>query len=323
MLPAATRPYLVSPTLLPGMQLLARVRFGMNQPVSDEPGYVAVALPVLSGPADEYWLSHTPVRRGWQDGLGYAENGSVLFGHLHLPEEELQRIGLERAVFHAYAHINHLLHGRGYPHWLRMWNFLAQITGGRGEAERYRLFNAGRSKALELKHEFERQLPAATAIGTPEGGLVIYFVGAAQTAGVQVENPRQISAFQYPRQYGIRSPSFSRATRVEWPDASDLLVSGTASVVGHESRHEGDVLAQLQETLINVEHLQAEAARQRGAANKAYQPQSLRLYLRDPSALPLLLPPLQARFGGVPLTCLLGEICRKDLALELEGVFSA
>lgn len=314
------RPYRVGTNALPHEQLLARVRFGQGQPASTDAREIAIPLTVLDGAADEYWLSTTPVRHGWQDGLGYAENGEVLIGQLHLSEHEIARFGLARAVFHAYARINHLLHGRGYPHWLRMWNYLADILAGEGEAERYRLFNQGRAKALELKQEFERQLPAATAIGTPEGGLLIYFLGAARVAGVRAENPRQVPAIEYPRQYGLKSPNFSRATRVEWADGGDLLVSGTASVVGHETRHAGDLAAQLDETLANLEHLVAHAGQQRGAG--CYLPQGFRLYLKNPEQLDSLLPALRAHFGAVPITCLQGTVCRPDLLIEIEGIYS-
>lgn len=316
----ALRPYRLATTHTPSEPLLARVRFGTSQR-SVDPREINVALPVLHGPAEECWYSPTPVQHGWQDGLGYADNGALLFGQLALSESELATLGLDRAVFHAYARINHLLHQRGYPHWLRIWNFLSRITEGEGESERYRLFNTGRARALELKRTLERLLPAATAIGTADGGLVIYFMGAASVAGTQVENPRQVSAFQYPKQYGLKSPSFSRATRVEWADGGDLLVSGTASVVGHETRHTGQLIAQLQETFVNLDALVAEATRQRGSGG--YQPLSFKLYLSQPALLPQLLPLLRAQFGDAPVTCLEGAICRRDLGLEIEGIYTA
>lgn len=307
-----------------GGHWLAHLQFGVA-PLSPagvgDPRRIRVPLPVLAGPADECWASPTPVQHGWQDGLGYAENGALLFGQLSLGETELDQLGVDRAVFHAYARINHLLHGRGYPHWLRMWNFLSRITEGEGEDERYRRFNTGRSRALELKREFERLLPAATAIGSVDGGLTIYFIGAATVQGAQVENPRQVSAFHYPQQYGLKSPSFSRATRVEWADGGDLLVSGTASVVGHETRHAGDLPAQLHETFTNLDALVATATAQRGGG--LYQPHSFKLYLTDPAALPALKPLLQTQFGSTPVSCLAGAICRRDLALEIEGIYTA
>lgn len=323
-MPVATpRPYQLAPALTPGAPLLARVHFGVPVLASGErdPREIHLSLPLLHGPATECWTSTTPVQHGWQDGLGYAENGTLLFGQVSFVEAELTALGVDRAVFQAYARINHLLHSRGYPHWLRMWNFLSHITEGEGDAERYRLFNTGRGRALELKREIERQLPAATAIGTAEGGLTIYFIGATEMQGVQVENPRQVSAFQYPRQYGIKSPSFSRATRVEWVDGGDLLVSGTASVVGHETRHADDLVAQLHETFANLDALVAAATLQRGGG--LYRPHSFKLYLTQPALLPHLLPLLQAQFGHAPVSCLQGAICRRDLGLEIEGIYTA
>jgi hypothetical protein len=58
-----------------------------------------------------------------------------------------------------------------------------------------------------------------------------------------------VSAYDYPRQYGPAAPSFSRAALT--PDPL-LLISGTASIVGHASVHLGDVTAQLEETLANL-----------------------------------------------------------------------
>ena len=43
-----------------------------------------------------------------------------------------------------------------------------------------------------------------------------------------------------------------------------IFVSGTSSVVGHETTHEGDVIAQLDETLLNLEKIVAAAASRTG-----------------------------------------------------------
>ncbi|MEW6168182.1 MAG: hypothetical protein AB1651_10875 [Pseudomonadota bacterium] len=306
----------------PHERLLGRVEFGLGLQRPDDPRRVVVALDPLSEPCwAEQWLSDRPVAFGREDDFGYSHNGEVLFGNIYLAESEL--VDLERATLRLYVRIEQLLQRMGYPHCLRIWNFLADINAGEGDRERYRLFSAGRSRALALKPGFEQRLPAATAIGTYEPGLVIYFL-AAKTPGQPVENPRQVSAYRYPRQYGPRSPSFARATLIGEGAATRLLVSGTASVVGHESRHRGDPLRQLEETMANLEAVAAHAvvAHCGGSGSARVRAESLKLYLRDRDLLDEL-QPLLARLRGpeqAPLLCLRGDICRSDLLVEVEAV---
>ena len=87
--------------------------------------------------------------------------------------------------------------------------------------------------------DFPQTLPAGTAVGTMSGPLKIHFLAARQP-GTHVENPRQVSAYEYPRVYGPCSPSFARATLRPSISGSHLLIAGTASVVGHVSEHIGD-----------------------------------------------------------------------------------
>lgn len=95
-------------------------------------------------------------------------------------------------------------------------------------------------------------------------------------------NPRQVSAYHYPSAYVLRSPTFSRAALVSLaPGEETLLVSGTASIVGHETCHVGDVAAQTAETLRNLEAVLASAHRQTPARFDLRQ-MDLTVYLRDP-----------------------------------------
>ena len=61
----------------------------------------------------------------------------------------------------------------------------------------------------------------------------------ATRPAARVENPRQVSAWRYPRQYGRTPPSFARAMMLPAQDA--LAISGTAAVVGHASAHHDDL----------------------------------------------------------------------------------
>ncbi|WP_051278019.1 hypothetical protein [Solimonas flava] len=296
-----------------GPSVLACVRHAEAAAADDDPRQILVELPVLAGAGVEIWEGEAPVRHGWDGGIGYAENGRVLFGQLRLAEAELA--DTDRAVFHAYARIDAFLQRAGYPAWLRVWNFIAGITRGDGDAERYRQFSLGRYKALSLKSGFERELPAATAIGTRGEGLLIYFIAGAQP-GRQIENPRQVSAFRYPRQYGPKSPSFSRANLLCWRDGAELMVSGTASIVGHETLHVGEPLAQLDELLRNVGALLEQAG-------TPLAPEVLKLYLRDAGRLDAVQAHLRRHFGTRPVTILRGDVCRGELDLEIEAVYRA
>jgi chorismate lyase / 3-hydroxybenzoate synthase len=301
------------------MHLLARVQFGAVPAGPDDARHVHVPLHALADQASEYWLSPTPVQHGWHGTVAYAENGAVLLAHVQVSHEQIQQDGLEQSVYQAYTDLQALSCARGYGRVLRIWNFLEQITAGQGDAERYRIFNLGRARALAAQPQWLVPLPAATAIGLPEGGFLLYCLAAREAVGMAVENPRQVPAFEYPRQYGPQSPSFSRATRVEWADGGELLVSGTASVVGHCSHHPGDALAQLQEVFINIEHVLAHAAHQRGVAH--YRAECLKLYLQTTDRAQELKALVAARYGTDTLLCLEGDICRNDLLLEIEGVF--
>lgn len=300
--------------------VLACVHFGIDTgtgagPGDGDPRRIRVRLEQFGGaPLMEVWRSTRPVEHGRSDGFDYAHNGDVLIGQLDLAEADLD--DLDRAAARAYVHVEALLQRTGYRSWLRIWNYLAHINRGEGDNERYRLFTQGRYRALALKPAFEAHLPAATAIGTPVGGLLIYFL-AARSPGVQAENPRQISAFHYPRQYGRRSPSFSRATQKRWARGRQLFISGTASVVGHATVHEGDPLEQLEETARNLRAL-LESTGMPDA-----RPLGLKLYVRRAEHFDAVRKRALDIFSAdVPLLCLQGDVSRAHLLVEMEGLYA-
>ncbi len=303
---------------------LALVRFDLQVAAAGgDPREVVVPLAQLQQtPLAEQWLSEAPVHHGWHDGMGYAHNGEVLFGQLRLDEAALAHP--DHAAFRAYVRIDQLMQKFGYPCWLRVWNFLADIHRGAADQERYRQFCVGRHRAMSLKPGFENNLPAATVIGTHGQGLLIYFL-AGRSPGLQVENPRQVSAFRYPREHGPVSPSFSRATLKHWADRAQLLVSGTASIVGHESRHLDDAPAQLSELKTNIRSLIGNAIALHFASAPASDVsiEGLKLYVRDRSLLQGLQPLLPQHFpAGAPLLILEGDICRRELLVEVEGSYT-
>lgn len=268
----------------------------------------------------EAWWASGPVSRGSQGGIAYAEDGALLFGHLLIDEASSK--GLAEATETAYRKIVRFLRQSAYPYVCRCWNFLPRINRIEDGLERYRTFCVGRHAALGGAPALERSLPAASAIGTGAPGLLVSFI-ASRVAPLQIENPRQVSAFHYPPQHGPRSPLFSRAVWMDWETQPRLYLSGTASILGHETVHPGDPAAQLAETLRNIDATRANAPGfTRTGAGERDQNTCLRVYLRHAKHYKSVRDALAARVGSPQaVTYLRGDICRSDLVLEIEGVF--
>jgi chorismate lyase / 3-hydroxybenzoate synthase len=301
-------------------QTLCEFRFGPAG-VERDPRRIAIDLEALPGAdAGDLWRSELPVRHGWDGAIGYSENDEVLVMQLRLEEAELA--DMEEAVYRAYLRLVGFVAARGYPELWRIWHYLGAINDGEGDAERYRQFCIGRYRAVADRPDFEAQLPAATAIGTRGGGLDL-IVLAGKRPGLQVENPRQVSAFRYPRPYGLRSPSFSRATLLPCADGARLLVSGTASIVGHATAFAGDPAAQLRQIAANLQALLAHAVHSRlpGRDAREFAAESYIVYLRHAEDLPRVRQALQEHFADAPARLVIGDICRRELLIEVEAAY--
>ncbi len=213
---------------------------------------------------------------------------------------------------------------QGFPSALRIWQFIPGINEGSGDQERYRRFCVGRAEALRQLNLADHQMCAATAIGCHDETFRL--VGLfGRIAGESIENPRQVSAWQYPREYGPVSPAFARATiaSLNGRDASDglgLMISGTAAVVGHASAHPNDVLAQTEEAMINVERILEEAsATSSGGFLDWGQHTMVRVYLRNPNDWDSVCAAIHHRWPAVQLMGVQGDICRRELLVELEA----
>jgi chorismate lyase/3-hydroxybenzoate synthase len=101
-----------------------------------------------------------------------------------------------------------------------------------------------------------------------------------------------------------------------------LLLSGTASIVGHESRHHDCIESQLVETFANFDSLIAAARAQRPTLPARFGADSrLKVYVRDAEALPRIAERLAAHLDdAVPRILLHAAICRHELLVEIDGV---
>jgi enamine deaminase RidA (YjgF/YER057c/UK114 family) len=202
-----------------------------------------------------------------------------------------------------------------------VWNYLPEINRESHGTERYRQFNSARHQVLRATgRPLTGSVPAASALGgAPDSPLVVYFL-AGRTAPTFVENPRQVSAYHYPRRYGTHSPVFSRATLLRQPGWLTLFISGTASIVGHRSLHVGDIAAQTRETLANIEALLTEANRTAPGAGFTLRSLACKVYVRRPGDLPVIQTHLNQALGGdARVIYLQADICRQDLLVEIEA----
>jgi chorismate lyase / 3-hydroxybenzoate synthase len=226
-----------------------------------------------------------------------------------------------------YAALLRSIEDRGYPHIVRIWNIVEDINRVEHGLERYRQFCLGRHDAYVRRDpDLAERFPAASAVGARAGGLTVYGI-AARAPGLPIENPNQMSAYRYPSRYGPRSPSFSRALVKEWPECglANLYISGTASITGHETRHAGDLRAQVEQTIDNLETVVAEAGRKTGRRFAFGNPGTLmKAYVRRPEDLPAIRACVAERLGAdVEVLYLRADVCREALLVEIDGVLSA
>ncbi|WP_019021558.1 hypothetical protein [Thioalkalivibrio sp. ALE23] len=262
-------------------------------------------------PPEERWFagpaSSAPSGEG---GLYRMVCGDVLFLAREGPDDDLRERTRD-----VYRDLVAACREAGYPYLLRMWNFFGRIHEPEQGLERYQAFCTGRAEALEALEIPLGGMPAATAIGSDHAGLFVHAI-AAREPGTPVENPRQVSAYHYPERYSPKSPSFARATRIETPRGPMLLISGTASITGHESRHPGDIAAQTRETLANLDTLHAEGGTDLPGLRW------LRVYLRHPEHRDTVEAILGEHYGErtPPVQWVRGDVCRQELLIEIEGV---
>jgi len=305
-----------------------------------EPGGVPVAqvsTPLLSAATDvcEVWRDGEPAQSGEHGRVRFRRTGDTLFGCVAVAEEEVVRTAvrcvgeqraaapspLQEATHQAYRQIFATLDAERYPYLLRVWNYLPDINRDSYGTERYRQFNSARRHALRAAgRPLSGHVPAASALGAAaHSPLVVYFL-AGRIAPTFVENPRQISAYHYPRRYGTHSPLFSRAALLRQSESLTLFISGTASIVGHRSLHVGDIAAQTRETLTNIQALVDEANRVAGGAHFRLSNLACKVYVRRPADLPLIQAQLSCALGETARVIYLqADICRRDLLVEIEA----
>ena len=318
---------------LDGAAVLATIRFGAEvaSPVASSgagPSRAAgggaseyrLQLPSVRAEEQvEVWSTAERVSRGRAGSIEWSATDDLLFASVELPNA--RAVQLESVVESGYAELLAFLTNSDTPHLLRVWNYVPQINRVEAGMERYRRFCRARARAFESSWGpgFETRLSASSAVGTSAGAVVVHAI-AGSLEGRHWENPRQLSAYDYPDRYGPRSPSFARATSLPDELGGGLLISGTASIVGHESRHEGVLSLQLEETLSNIEALIARVRDAEGSGSSQGSLRAMRAYVRRREDFDAVESRLRGVLGeGGHCLVLQADICRAELLVEIEG----
>ena len=219
---------------------------------------------------------------------------------------------------------------------VRIWNFVPEIRRPTADGySRYEVFNAGRQQGVRevLGADPAERPVTASGVGHAGDEFVVQIL-AAPAAAVPVENPRQCPSYHYSERYGVQPPLFARASRMaDGPGALGPapigLVSGTASIVGEDSTHEGDLAGQLQETLLNL----ATVAGELSGRPLGFDPsgsalaealglyREVRVYVVREADAPQILKTISEACPAAAHVELVGaQLCRPELLVEAEGI---
>jgi chorismate lyase/3-hydroxybenzoate synthase len=288
-------------------------------------GFPELTVHAVADSADaftEVWYTDRPVEYGTLDGAVHAHDGENLFCAARIDDAN----DCMEAVRAAYVTALGLTRTLGYQRIFRIWNFVENINGTNSEGlEVYRDFCRGRAQAFREFAFAEKQMPAATGVGALGGGIGFCLLASRSAHRVNIENSRQVPAYRYPERYGPSSPSFARATHVASAGhGASIYVSGTASVVGHQTLHRGQVVEQCGETLANLEHLLSAdnlAVHGLGPGRRLEDLRNIKVYVRDQRDLRIVREICAKAFSpAADIAFLNVDLCRADLLVEIEGI---
>ncbi|MEO1202143.1 MAG: hypothetical protein AAFX10_05525 [Pseudomonadota bacterium] len=309
----------------PEHALLVSFYFGEEAGAGDDPAIVDTGLhPLADGPRYENWWYRGAVAHRIVGDCRIAECDDYAIVTLQLPDAPAAEF--RELSYEAYRALLEAVASTGKQQLIRIWNYFPHINEGSGDAEKYRQFSIGRAEAFAEVDFGVSGIPAGTATGCVEGGPFSIVALVSSNEFRAVENPRQVSAYEYPRQYGPKSPQFSRGATVAADDHLLYLISGTAAVVGHESAHPYDTERQIGETVENLKHIGNKLSDGvAGLPHFALDDECvLRVYVRSPEDYALVLDRLGSALGhpvteGDNVVFLRSDICRRELMVEVDG----
>ncbi len=313
------------------------------QPISRAYMYNCVAIPSLSDIHQEVFFidpkTDNFIEHGQVGNVEVAQSQHYTMLRIVVSEKNQKKVpgktfdsDLHQAGYTAYRDLFAIIKKYQFGTIARIWNYIPNILSPSKLAtmpedrERYRQFNAGRADAWAEYGPRDRQgtllRPAATGIGSHGGPLIIECLTSHYPV-TYIENPRQLPAYTYPKQYGTKAPAFARGSLVTTPQESQLYIAGTASIVGSETLHHNDPTAQVKETFRNITTLIADKNLKKYGEKgfKLDDVQHYRVYIKNPKDYPAIRKAVEKIIGTqTDVVYLNDDICRQDLLLEIEAI---
>ena len=217
---------------------------------------------------------------------------------------------------------------------VRQWNYIERITHVSDKLKKfqhYQVFNDIRSDFYS-KSEFINGYPSATGIGASACGVVVNFIAVSNSANVKitpVKNPEQIDAHQYSQKVLVgmesykSSPKFERGKLVTNGEGAKMYISGTAAIVGENTLFPDDVEKQVIVTINNIKSLVKNAQISRGNDIKSGEESKysyVRAYVKHEKDIDIVKLLCEEHFDSKCFQCLISDICRDDLLVEIEGL---
>ena len=303
--------------------LLLGFQFGQDSKAPDHPAIIGLDLrPLNNDSLTEAWWYEGEVIFTRTGSVRVAECDEYTVAIFQKKTDANKDFSLQSRE--AYSELINAVRSTKHTRMVKIWNYFDDITAGDGDSERYRQFSIGRADAFQDMGIGDDYAPTGTAIGTQNGGDLALIAIASNHRYHPVENPRQTSAFLYPRQYGPKSPIFSRGGFVSSESHQLFLISGTAAVVGHESNFPYNTQLQTEEMFKNLAVL-CNAISDMNSVESQFTLDNqsvLRVYLKDPDDYPLVSREMNEHLNakGQHVAYLHGTICRRELTVDVDGV---
>jgi enamine deaminase RidA (YjgF/YER057c/UK114 family) len=201
---------------------------------------------------------------------------------------------------------------------IRQWNYIERISCFSNGEQHYQSFNNARSD-FYAKNTWPHGYPAATGIGTNQGGVVVDLDAAVFTSPdaytIPIDNPLQIAAHTYSDNVlktthrKKATPKFERAKSMVFGKRRIVYISGTAAIRGENSLNNAGLEHQLHITMENIVQLTGKA-----------QLIMLRVYLKNKADYTLAERLINEYHLLIPVSYMCADVCRDELLIEIEGI---